>query len=168
MPRRCGFGYRLRPRILVAARELGPHSNAGPDAARENPSQRVYAVCATDFNADGKLDLLVGDHYYFTRDLDDEQRAAYRASTRRRSEFWDEFRETILFDAADEPRAERVERFQGALEDWDLLSSLLWVGGQASQSGMERHGGPVGAGQEARNNVSRGERNFTPALRPQR
>ena len=129
------------PRVLVSAEDLGPGSDAGPDAERDSPSKRLQAVCVTDFNADGRLDLLVGDHYYLTRELDDEQLTAYQDSSHQRSEARHEFYETIRLDTDDETRTERVTRFRTALDELDRLSDLLWVGGQASHSRMERHGG---------------------------
>jgi hypothetical protein len=129
------------PQILVSADDLGPRNDDGPDHERRKPSRHVYSICVADFNADGRPDLLLGDHYHLTRSLTDKQRARYAEAAEKRRSFWHDYCKLVDEWPENDTREARIERMRQTLRKWDELSSVPWIGVQASQSRFERHGG---------------------------
>ena len=58
------------PEILVPANDW----SFGDERQDDQPG-RYHAICVVDFNADGRLDLLLGDHFVKRIDLTEEQKA---------------------------------------------------------------------------------------------
>ncbi len=152
----CGRGYDVvwyrniansgdpiyqQARVLVGELDRGPQSDQGPDSLRQKPSRTVYAACVHDYDDDGRLDLLLGDHYYVARELSADQRASYTQYGRQRSEFWKRYRELIKEASEIDDRSERIRLFQDALADWSSLCKTRLADSQPANYRMQRHGG---------------------------
>ncbi len=126
----------VQPQILVSA-DAWSSGNGRPEDAPARPQ----AVCAADFNGDGRLDLLLGDFYFVRREAPEEQRAKMKEAAEKENAI----RSAVNLMLRDEPRNEnpqqRAERYRKALRMWQELGDLPWVrGGQGSTPSYERHG----------------------------
>lgn len=128
------------PQVLVSEAGLGAYTDDGPDELRRTPSTMPYAVCVTDFDADGKMDLLVGDHYYLRRPATPEKTDAYREMSGRRNDFRSNYRKLVK-ESPTRSAAERGEEFRDALRQWGDLQGDYFDGPQYASHSMERHGG---------------------------
>jgi hypothetical protein len=100
-----------------------------------------FAICVADCNGDGRLDLLLGDHYYVKQSLSEEQRAELTPVIEMGRAIRHECSDLIDERPKDETREERVARFRRALAKWQELETLSWVGGlQGNGPDTERHG----------------------------
>ncbi len=127
-------------RVLVAATSFGPSADDGPDELRSRPTGTPYAICVADYDADGRMDLLLGDHYYVQRTLSAEQRDAYANASRLRSAFWRDYGK-LIDQSSSESKPDLVNDVRVALRNWDKITNTLFDGPQAAGQNMERHGG---------------------------
>jgi WD40 repeat protein len=110
------------------------------DRSDDRPA-RPRAICTADFTGDGRLDLLLGDHYFVKRDLTEEQSARFAEARKTGNAIRDECRKLIRERPEDETQQERIERFRKALRKWQELEALPWAyGGQGDRPEFERHG----------------------------
>lgn len=128
-------------RLLVGQADLVAPSEIGPDESRTSPSTMLYAVCVTDYDHDGHLDLLLGDHYYADRTLSDDEQQAFALHSQKLGEFSVQYRQLVEDAVTLGSRQERVEAFRTALADWRRLNAEIFSGPQAANPNMERHGG---------------------------
>lgn len=136
-----GSPPRFEPaRVLLAASAFDTTADEGPDDQRMGPGEHPYSVCVADFDADGQLDLLLGDHYFRRRTLTDEQLAEYKEANRKRSRVIGEYRNLIKESPGLSP-SKRVAAFRLALSKWYYISRRHFDGPQAANRNMERHGG---------------------------
>ena len=119
------------PEILVPANDW----SFGDERQDDQPG-RYHAICVVDFNADGRLDLLLGDHSVERIDLTEEQKARIAEGNAKSSAMRRELRET----PPGETRPERVERFRKALREWQEYAALPMGYSQAASPLRERHG----------------------------
>jgi hypothetical protein len=123
------------PRIL-ATKTGGLKGSEPTGQAPAHP----FAICAADYNGDGRLDLLLGDHYFVKRSLSEEQRAELAPAIEKGRAIRDECSDLIDERPKDETRQERIARFRKALAKWQELETLSWVGGlQGNGPDAERH-----------------------------
>jgi len=100
-----------------------------------------FAICAADFNGDGRLDLLLGDHYIVKRSLSEEQQTDLAETVEQGRAIRSECRDLIKQRPKDESREERIARFRKALAKWQELETLPWVGGlHGGGPDSEQHG----------------------------
>lgn len=122
------------PRLLVS----NSTSNATTDVPEGQPGL-FHAFSAADFNADGRLDLLLGDRRMERVEISDEDRQRILANVDRRDALRDEYN-----DLSDEPdvetRPERIERYRKALAVWQEYETLRQAGSPSSKSRYERRG----------------------------
>ncbi len=119
------------PEILVPAGDR----SFGSDRRDDQPA-RFHAICVTDFNADGRVDLLLGDHFVKRADLTEEQEARVaegmvKSSTMRRE---------LATAPANETRPGRIERFRKSLREWQEHAELPMGFCQAASPRLERSG----------------------------
>ena len=128
------------PRLLIARAGFAPAAPAAFDRKRDLPTQRFYAICACDFDADGRLDLLLGDHVFRPRALSAEETAAYSQASKIRKHYWNGYQELVSRSGTFSERDRRIA-FQDALTDWRELTGELYGGPQGSSHTLERSGG---------------------------
>lgn len=128
------------PEILVSEAEFGPNNDDGADADRKRPAIYPYAVCVADFDDDGKMDLLLGDHYYERRTLTPEQQEAFDAMSKNRSSLFRDYRELVK-DSMSLTAEQRTSAFRDSLNRWREVTSLYFDGPQYASRTMVRHGG---------------------------
>ena len=126
--------------VLIDKSSLGqqdPNVMAANDATRQSVA-RPYSVCTTDFDGDGKLDLLLGDGYAARKEvIDREQIADIR---NRRVEFAKNYRTLIGETSGKGSRNDRIKKMREGLRSWNELMSIKFDGPQAASSSLERHG----------------------------
>jgi hypothetical protein len=120
-----------KPEILVSAGDgsLG-------DQRRDDQPARYHAICVADFNADGRLDLLLGDHFVKRVDLTEEQETQVAEGMAKSSAV----RRELARTPANETRPERIERFRKALREWQEHAALPMGFCQAASPRLERSG----------------------------
>ncbi len=126
-----------KPKILIA--------RDGWSSRRDRPGDgkpsRPQAICAADFNGDGRLDLLLGDHYFVKRSLTDEQLAQIAETSETARSLRTECGSLIRKHPENETREERSERFRRALRMWRELAEIPWThGGLGDRADYKRHG----------------------------
>jgi hypothetical protein len=113
------IGTRANPQFaspqLLVARTVDYPVDAVPD---KYPGA-FHAFCVTDFNADGRLDLLVGDRFRRTTEADDQRQPQSEESTKRLAALQEEYDRLLNAPTRDESRADRVERYRRLLRNWE-------------------------------------------------
>ena len=139
---RIGIGTpQLEPaRVLIPASSFDPKPDEQPDEDRKRPGNAAYSVCVSDFDNDGRPDLLLGDTYIKKRAVNDEERAANRAAAKFRSSFLSDYRELIK-DSPNRSTARRISGFRLALSKWYYITRRDFDGPQSANHALERHGG---------------------------
>jgi hypothetical protein len=123
-------------RILVAS-NLRLRDAERPGDVPAHP----HAICAADFNGDGRLDLLLGDTYFVERSLGEEQREELAEAAEIGDAIRGACRRLIRERPKDETREERIARFRRALAKWRELETLPWVRCiQGDSPKQQRHG----------------------------
>lgn len=120
-----------KPEVLVSA---GNWSLGDP--VRDDEPARYHAICVADFNADGRLDLLLGDHFLKHVDLTEEQETLVAEGMTTSSAM----RRELASTPANETRPERIERFRKALREWQKHAALPMGFCQAASPRFDRHG----------------------------
>ncbi len=110
------------------------------DLGRRKSNMRIHAVCVADYDADGRLDLVVGDHYVVHREVSEAELQKFKDFSRARSDFWRRYL-GIMKDASERTRASRIWSFQSALAEWRDLIAVSSIGPLASDNRMQQHGG---------------------------
>ncbi len=120
-----------KPEILVPASDwsLG-------DERRDDQPARYHAICVADFNADGRLDLLLGDHSIKHIELTEKQKTQIAKGLEKSSEMRQELATTV----ANETRPQQIERVRKALREWQEHAALPMGFCQAASPRLERHG----------------------------
>ena len=133
----------LQPaQILISAEDLAATARVGPDEGQRQPITHPHAVCVADFNADGRMDLLLGNNCFISQSRTDEQQARLMQARGKSGElFWREYRNSIRELSEYASREERVEYVREALRKWHELSESPWGSVLASQDRTERRGG---------------------------
>jgi hypothetical protein len=119
------------PEVLVAASEWSFGSEH-----RDDLPARFHAICVTDFNADGRLDLLLGDHFVRRVDLTEEREAQITEGMAKSSAM----RRELATAPTSETRPERIERFRKSLREWQQHAELPLGFCQAASPRFERSG----------------------------
>jgi hypothetical protein len=122
-------------RVLIGKQPVSANRNG--DLASRN--SRIHAVCVADYDSDGHLDLVVGDHYVVKRELSADQLQNFKQTSQARSDFSRRYLGMIK-NAADRTRASRIWAFQAALADWRDLSAVPTAGPPVDHGRLERHG----------------------------
>ncbi len=98
------------PRFLIPLEHRSPSREPPPDSPGFH-----HAFCVVDFNADGRLDILLGDR--FVRETEENKQKPSDADREREKALRAEYRK--LCDApADETRPQRIERYRKRLQAW--------------------------------------------------
>ena len=107
-----------KPKVLVAANDF---SYGGP--IPENEPAYYHAICVADFNADGRLDLLLGDECReriekeLSAEETEQQQVARAKLLATRSAVLAEYRD-LRDRPKDETRQQRIERYRQVLRKW--------------------------------------------------
>jgi len=99
------------PEIFVPASEWSFGSER-----RDDLPARLHAICVTDFNADGRLDLLLGDHFFNRVDLTKKQEVQVAEGMTKSS--------TIRRELATAPANETRPTKRGQSESGDFAKRL--------------------------------------------
>jgi len=127
------------PQILVSMDDRASIEDE-PLEQRQRPVY-FYSICAADFNGDGRLDLLLGDHYAKPKELSEARIAEMAAVKETRSELLREFQELMRAEPENETRGQRIERRRRATRKCVEYCGLPPYGPQAAQARLERHAG---------------------------
>ncbi len=119
------------PEILIPAGNRSP----GNERRYDEPAYH-HAICVADFNADGRLDLLLGDHSVRRIELTEEQRAQLAEASAKNVAL----RGEVTRRPQNETQQERIERFRIALREWQECASPLSGSAQAASAQYARHG----------------------------
>lgn len=110
------------------------------DDQRKLPA-RIYSACVADFDSDGRLDLLVGDHHYKKTEDSAEDNAEFQNIRAWRSDFSKRYYDLIRGKRKVESDTTHVAVFRDALKSWDDLAAIPFDGPQHARYGLIRHGG---------------------------
>ncbi len=99
-----------------------------------------HAFCVADFNADGRLDLLVGDRFSREVQVSDQQRRQADANKERCAALREESYQLRRDQPPHETRAERIERHRRSLRTWQESETLRMTRGSASDTRQEQCG----------------------------
>lgn len=110
------------PRVLVPSVTPAPNVEASPG---QPGCHHAFSVC--DFNADGRLDLLVGDRFVNTVELEGALSEPDTAE-RERLDALRECYEDLRKEPQSETRGERIERYRQLLKAWQQYETqiLAW------------------------------------------
>jgi len=117
------IGERGKPRF-ESARLLVPRGKGSPshEPSKDRPGF-PHAFCVADFNADGRLDLLLGDR--FTRRVEGEREGGEQAAANRERESAARERYRSLCEEPEkETRHQRIERYRKRLRAWSEYIAL--------------------------------------------
>jgi len=122
------------PRLLVPQGDNRPHHGAPEDGPGLH-----HACCVADFNADGRLDLLLGDRFRIKVDVTPQEREHAANSRERRDALLQQYRD--LSDGPEgETRPQRVERYRKRLQAWQEYETLNVIRNVTSETRYERRG----------------------------
>jgi len=122
------------PRLLVP---LGGHRPY--HGAPTNCPGFHHAFCVADFNADGRLDLLLGDRFRRTVAVTQEERDKVAENLERRETLVKQYRE-LRERPEGETRPQRIERYRKRLQAWQEYAELNLIRNTTAETRQERCG----------------------------
>jgi hypothetical protein len=122
------------PRLLVPLGESLPSS----ELPKDRPGFH-HAFCVADFNADGRLDLLLGDRFDRMVEVSQQEREQAVTHREQRNALYQQYR-----DLCDEPKGEtrpqRIDRYRQRLQTWQEYAALDPTRSSTSNTRRERRG----------------------------
>jgi len=124
------------PRLLASNIRASWRGYERPD----NEPASFHAICVADFNADGRLDLLLGDNSMKSVEQPEpteEEKARNAELSAKISSVSREYSE-LRRRPKDETRQERIERFRKVVRKWAEKAALEEA--RRARQGLQRHG----------------------------
>jgi hypothetical protein len=122
------------PRLLVPLVKRSP----GREPSDRQPGF-FHAFCVADFNADGRLDLLLGDRFSQSVDVSQAEREKALANREQRDALGDRY--NGLWDEPEgETRPQRIDRYRRWLQAYQDYASTFAGGSGNSATRYEPHG----------------------------